>query len=219
MIKMDNHPFADIFPLMTEKEIESLAQDIKENGLKYKIVLYHNKILDGRNRYKACQVSGIEPEYEFYKGDNALQYVISLNLHRRHLNESQRALVASRIANMTQADAGKVYGRGVDSSRKFAEAISQADAAKMLNVSTRSIQTAKKILEEAPEKIADIESGKKTITAVIREKRREEISKNVVSRPNGKYRVIYADPPWKYGDQLTESYGSTRYHYPTMSIQ
>lgn len=37
--------------------------------------------------------------------------------------------------------------------------------------------------------------------------------------PNGKYRVLYADPPWKYGDQLTENYGATKYHYPTMTIE
>lgn len=37
--------------------------------------------------------------------------------------------------------------------------------------------------------------------------------------PSGKHRVIYADPPWKYGDGLTESYGGTQYHYPSMSIE
>ena len=36
--------------------------------------------------------------------------------------------------------------------------------------------------------------------------------------PIGKYRIIYADPPWKYGDQLIDGYGAAEHHYPTMTI-
>lgn len=35
----------------------------------------------------------------------------------------------------------------------------------------------------------------------------------------GKYRVIYADPPWKYNDKLVDGYGPAEFHYPTMSIE
>ena len=34
-----------------------------------------------------------------------------------------------------------------------------------------------------------------------------------------KYRIIYADPPWKYNDKLTEDYGAAENHYITMSIK
>jgi len=36
--------------------------------------------------------------------------------------------------------------------------------------------------------------------------------------PTGRYRVLYADPPWKYSDQLTEDYGPAQHHYNPMSI-
>jgi ParB-like chromosome segregation protein Spo0J len=98
---MENHKIANIFPMISEIEFNRLKQDIKENGLIEEIELYENKILDGRNRYKACSESGIVPRFKEFDGEDALKYVISKNLHRRHLNESQRGLVASRLANLS----------------------------------------------------------------------------------------------------------------------
>jgi len=37
--------------------------------------------------------------------------------------------------------------------------------------------------------------------------------------PKGKFNVIYADPPWKYGDELIEGYGAVKHHYPSMTIE
>ncbi|MCK9519052.1 MAG: MT-A70 family methyltransferase, partial [Dehalococcoidia bacterium] len=34
----------------------------------------------------------------------------------------------------------------------------------------------------------------------------------------GKYRVIYADPPWKYGGSMNETYGTADKHYPTLTL-
>jgi len=71
-----------------------------------------------------------------------------------------------------------------------------------------------------------VKEGKKTLTQVAREIRQEELSQRVVEPLAGKYRVIYADPPWKYADALditrdgtAESYGPADAHYPQMSIQ
>jgi ParB-like nuclease domain len=58
------HPLADVFPLMQGAEFKDLLEDIKANGQLEPIVLYENKILDGRNRYRACQASGVVPTYE-----------------------------------------------------------------------------------------------------------------------------------------------------------
>lgn len=214
MNEIQYHPIANIFPLMPDSEIQALAKDIKENGLRNKIVLYHDKILDGRNRYRACCAADIEPVFDDYKGDDALQYVISLNLHRRHLNESQRAIVGARLANMN-------IGNFSNSANLPISPISQSQAADMLNVSVKSIQTAKKIINDSPDKVPSIEQGNKTITAVRRETRREEIQKNIPTEPTGKYRIFYADPPWKYGDTRNDLDGTTgaTAHYPTMSIE
>ncbi len=36
--------------------------------------------------------------------------------------------------------------------------------------------------------------------------------------PGQGYRVVYADPPWKYNDKLIEGYGAAEHHYPPLSI-
>ena len=65
-------------------------------------------LLPRRGEFQAaCSEIGIEPITKPWdqRGD-ALSYVISKNLHRRHLNESQRAMVAPKIATMRQGGNG-----------------------------------------------------------------------------------------------------------------
>jgi N6-adenosine-specific RNA methylase IME4 len=79
------------------------------------------------------------------------------------------------------------------------------------------------LAEMEPEKAGDIiervRSGEaKSLRDAARIVRRADIAETVAVIPDGKFRVIYADPPWKYGDGLTENYGGTQYHYPSMTI-
>jgi hypothetical protein len=103
MAKLKSHPYADLFPMMAKDELDALAEDIKENGLRQDIVLYQGAILDGRNRHAACTVAGVEPRFVEHEGDDdsALALVISLNIQRRDLTAGQRALVAMRCMNNT----------------------------------------------------------------------------------------------------------------------
>lgn len=73
------------------------------------------------------------------------------------------------------------------------------------------------IAKEVPQEFTAIRAGKKTVTAVRRTVKRAVAAK-AAKLPDAKFRIIYADPPWKYGDQLTESYGPTKFHYPAMSV-
>ena len=219
-MNLEFHPLANIFPLMSEAEISDLAEDIKKNGLAEPIFIYEGKILDGRNRYLACEKVNIKPDTINYNGKDPLGWVISLNLKRRHLSESQRGMIAAKIANMDRGGDKK----SDQSANLRKDKISQPEAAKKLNVSERTIQDAKAILRKAPEKVKDIESGKKTIHQVKREIRKKEALENIPKTPEGKYRIIYADPPWKYGDTMAgldkDGYGiAAEKHYPSMSIQ
>jgi hypothetical protein len=78
--KYEYHDIANVFPLMTEAELDELAKDIKANGLTCPIVLYDDKILDGRNRYLACQKAGVTPKFWEYPGDTPIQFVLSIAL-------------------------------------------------------------------------------------------------------------------------------------------
>jgi hypothetical protein len=85
------HPAAALFPLMDVDgaEFGELVGDIRVHGLVQPIVRFEGKILDGRNRYRACQHVGVEPRYVEWDGESPTAYVLSLNLHRRHLTDGQ----------------------------------------------------------------------------------------------------------------------------------
>lgn len=150
------HPLADIFPLMSGEEFVSLKADIKAHGLREAIWTYGGMILDGRNRFKACQEVGVKPFFREYDGQDPAAFVVSLNLKRRHLNESQRGMVAAKLANMTKSDAGRL---GADSLHGLATANLQlpkttsTEAADLLNVSPRTVATAKKVQNEGSEEL------------------------------------------------------------------
>lgn len=203
------HKTASIFPLMAEGELTDLAVDIKKNGLLEPIRTYRGEVIDGRNRYLACYKVGVEPQFKTWDGrGNLLSFIISMNLKRRHLNESQRAMIAARLANMPEGRPEKTASY---------EAVSQSEAAKMLNVSRPSVQRAVKVQEKAtPAQIKSIETGEKTVTEVLRQVSKPKL-RSTPALPKGIYDVIYADPPWCY--EFSETKGrEIENKYQTMSL-
>lgn len=180
--KYENHPFADLFPMLDADAHKELADDIEANGLFDKIWLYEGKILDGRNRYKACTERDVDPKFEEYKGKDALGFVIAKNLHRRHLSESQRATVAAKIATARKGGQAKP-GEGANSS---IPPTTTKEAAKQLNVSPSSVKAAKKVLKTgAAELVAAVEKGEVTVAAAakVAELPKEEQKKIVAAGP------------------------------------
>ena len=99
--ELEFHPLANVFPMLDDTELGDLANDIKANGLLMPVILYEGKILDGRNRYRACKLADVQPRFEEWEGDgDPLEYVLSLNLQRRHLTTGQRAMVATKVVPM-----------------------------------------------------------------------------------------------------------------------
>jgi hypothetical protein len=98
------HPIAEIFPEMTEEEFEALVKDIEQNGCLEPIHLFKGKIIDGRSRYLACKKLKEEVPTKQYRGTESglPSFVISLNLARRHLSTSQRAMVAAKLVEYSQ---------------------------------------------------------------------------------------------------------------------
>ena len=74
---LEFHPLADLFPLLEGQDFAELVDDIREHGLHEPIVVYEDKILDGRNRYRACLAAGIDPTFTAYTGDDPVAYVVS----------------------------------------------------------------------------------------------------------------------------------------------
>ena len=99
---LDFHPLANVFPLLDGEEFEALVADIAEHGVRESVVLYEWQILDGRNRYRAAQVACVDCPLATYDGDDPAAYVVSLNLHRRHLSDDQRRIAGAKLAQLTR---------------------------------------------------------------------------------------------------------------------
>ena len=155
----DFHPLANIFPLIEGQAYQDLMADVLTYGVREPVWLYEGKILDGRNRYRAAKAMRVECPMQEYTGQDATAFVISLNLHRRHLNESQRGMVAAKLANMQLGD-----NQHQASANLQTQPVSQSDAADMLNVSTRTVAAAAKVQAEAPQEVAKaVEAGSVSI--------------------------------------------------------
>lgn len=156
------HPLANLFPLIGGREFSDLVDDIRANGQREAIVLDRElpagRILDGRNRYKACIFAGVEPRFEALPdGADPLAYVISRNLRRRHLTEGQRALIAAKLATMPQGARTDLSPIGERS---------QAEAAQLLKVSKRSVERAREVVESGTEALQrTVEAGIASIAA------------------------------------------------------
>lgn len=159
MPKLEDHPLSQIFPLMEDADLDSLGDDIETNGLRDPIWLLDGKILDGRNRYRACVKKDIDHRTEHYKGKDPLGFVLSKNLHRRHLTTSQRAMVAANIATWKLGD-NQFKGGG------SANLQTLSDAAAAVNVSTRSAADAAKVIANGtPALQAAVVSGAASVSA------------------------------------------------------
>ena len=244
------HPVAAIFPMMEGREFKDLVADVRRYGLRESIWLHRDgRILDGRNRYLACREASVEPTFRTYGGSDAdvIPFIVSHNLHRRHLNESQRGMVAAKIAN---------FPRGRPEENPPIGGFSTADAAQMLNVGTRTIERARTVRDHgAPELIDVVEQGRVSVSAAAdvatlpqeeqaeivargeieileaaKEIRCQKARKNAAARaavqaaalkidpPTGKYRTIVIDPPWPMQKIEREVRpNQVGFDYPTMS--
>lgn len=231
MTELDFHPAANIFPMLRGEEYEALKADIAANGQREPIWLHPDgRILDGRNRYVACCDLGIQPKTRRWDGQGGeVAFVVSLNLARRHLTASQRAALAVDVLPMLEEEARERQAHGQTAPGKTVpEIIPEASkgeardhAAEMFNTNGRYVQDAKSIATAAPELFEAVKTGEMTIPQAKREivsqQRRES-----PPLPSDKYRIIYADPPWSYGNSGiigdTDNYGHVHRHYPSMTI-
>ena len=157
------HPIANIFPMMSVDEFEGLKADINENGMHEPLLFWNDQLIDGRNRLKACIELGKQSHIESCELEpdtDPVPWVLSNNLHRRHLTASQRAIVAAEIASLTRG------GDRKSENIKVQICTSIDAAAKTLNVSPRSVKSAKKVLASGDETvIAAVKTGEMKVSA------------------------------------------------------
>lgn len=166
---MKFHPLADIFPLIEGVEFDELVTSIKENGQQHAIVTIDDAILDGRNRYRACLAAQVEPRFEPFHGHDPIKFVIDINIRRRHLNESQRGMIAAKLATLQPGQHPKA-----DADQISPAPLSSQQAADILNVSRGTVNAARKVLEDGTaEEVRAVQSGKAAVGTIAKQLRAE----------------------------------------------
>jgi N6-adenosine-specific RNA methylase IME4 len=215
---------------LTQDEYAALKADIAERGVQVAVEYDENgAILDGHHRVQICHELGVDDWPRIVRNGMSeaekQRHVVNLNLARRHLSESQRAMVAAKLATLPH---------GLRTDRVDAQiyaSTTQPEAADMLKVSRRGVQLARVVLDEAPpEIVAKVERGELAVSRAVKELRREqqrERNRELVEQtkppetllPETRFATIVLDPPWDWGDEGDgDQFGRARPTYHTMSI-
>jgi hypothetical protein len=182
---LEVHPMADLFPMLSDEELEVLADDIKENGQQVPCVLdSQGRLIDGRNRLKACELAGVEPRFETYDGDPG-DYVISANVNRRHLSAGQRAMAVAMVK--PEAKRGGARTRGSSSET-------------LLEFSKVRLSQARKVLQFNPEMAKAVLAGAVKLDKALEEAQAAETRANSVE---GKWAKLRREAP-DLADLVTE---------------
>ena len=153
------HPAAELFPVMDEAVFAALVADIAAHGQREPILVLDGQVIDGRHRLRACEQLGLEPLVRQVSADDGDPFglVVSLNLHRRHLSEGQRAIIAARLATLP-------HGRP-DANAQIC-AFTQDEAAQHLKVSRRTVQHARAVLDHGIDELqAAVKGGEISVSA------------------------------------------------------
>jgi ParB-like chromosome segregation protein Spo0J len=151
------HPACLLLPEMTPEEFRDLAEDLRNHGQRHPIIVdAEGVILDGRHRYRAVKEElFLEPKAQTFYGDEREKaaLVMSENVHRRHLTTQQRAAIAAELATMRSGTRTDLASHGATSE------MSDADAAKVMHVSERSVERAKARMRTDPDAHAKAKAG------------------------------------------------------------
>lgn len=242
---MKTHEAAELFPLMVGAEFQELVNSIKANGLLKPIELYGGMLLDGRNRYKACQEAGVPHRFiDIPETTDPFEYVWAINAERRHLAQGQKGVIyelqqrksaqwkeerdrrqeeANRARSESQVGISKEEKkreRELSRDNRRSEPKTHEKSAQATGASTATQARAQALVNKRPDLAEKVASGETTLTNATRIAKKEEL-KEAVPLPPGKFRVFYVDPPWKYSDTrlgLEWAYGPAENHYPPMTI-
>ena len=150
------YPISDlaiIFPEMPPEDYARLVASIRDQGLLHPITVWRGEVIDGRHRLAACAEAGVEPEYEFLdEADDPLQHILGRNLLRRHLDESQRAVVAHRLSSRSGPGRPRTGSENCANLRSF----SQSEAAGLLGVSRRLVSHASRVMSQGSQAVAEL---------------------------------------------------------------
>lgn len=197
------HPAANLFPMVEGDEFRDLCADVKERGLAQPITIWTDgTLLDGRNRLLACFETNQEVLIDKYLGTDPVQFSVSANLHRRHLNAGQRAVVALMVRELLQpaarerqvaelkqnrqeptvtADLRSLKAAAQEEQRRQDRNVA-AQAAKAVGASPRAVEQAARVERSAPDLLPQVQAGTMALDRAHKEAQQRE-RQQAASRP------------------------------------
>lgn len=125
------HPVAALWPLLGEADLQEMAMDIKEHGLQESIWMFEKQVLDGRNRIVACDMAGVVPTFQQWKPNSAAEtpitFIMSKNLHRRHMSASVRAAVGVSIEEWIKDENARLKEEQAKVAANFSAPVAKPD--------------------------------------------------------------------------------------------
>jgi hypothetical protein len=164
-MSVELHPLCTLFPRITGHEFDALKADILANGLRQPIVLHQGFILDGGNRYRACMEVGIEPDYIEFAGGNLVSFVLSANMHRRHLTAGQQAAIVASAQDWASAQPASRPGKAGN----VAGLSTVADRAAQSGASDRTQRMADAVAKKSPELARQVAHGEISLPAAAKQ--------------------------------------------------
>lgn len=185
------HPLCTLFPRMADAEFNALVQDIATNGLRQPIVLHEGMILDGGNRYRACIAAEVEPDFIEHDGGNLVSFVLSANMHRRHMTPGQQAAIVA-----SAQDWAKAQGNGKPGN--LARLDTRADRAAISGASDGTQKMADKVAKADPDLAKKVAHGEISLPKAV-----EQITGK---RPGARSEPEYIEPTPEYteADELRD---------------
>lgn len=155
------HPLAGVFPLMAGAALADLTADVAINGLRHPVTLLDGAVLDGRSRLAACRTANVEPRFVNFTGKDPAPFIVVVNASQRHLDISQRAMVAAKLSQLADSSV-----RPPDQTADWrvehvvSPLMTIARAASLLNVSRSTIENARAVRSHGTrELVAEVELG------------------------------------------------------------
>ena len=230
-----------LIPPLTSEEFKQLERNILEEGIRDPLVTWNGILVDGHNRYRIAQeydIDFVTVEKEFADINAVKEWMINNQFGRRNLNNYQRSVLALQLEDVFKAKAKESKAEKVSHYRKTGEVMptlakpnTRKEVSKIANVAHGTLDKVKKIEATASPEIKEkVSTGQISINEAFKEIKKEEnevkrkeiretFEKQDVEVKDKKYRIIYADPPWKYGNAMPEYVTEPQDYYLLMNTE
>ena len=218
--------FSDLLPPLQPEEFAALEASILAEGCREPLTVWNGTIIDGHNRYAICSKHGLPfetREMVFADNEAAADWIDANQLARRNLTKDAFTLALGRRVIRAERKAGNQHTKSASCQNDTGQD-TVGEIAEEHGVSRRTAyRAAEKVKEvDADPELQQAVKDHVPVSKAKRAKKKRERKKNPPLPTANKYRVIYADPPWEYGNSGVigddDNWGRAERHYPSMSV-